>query len=248
MYLVVDQRPGLRNFIFTHINPRLDGFKGEVIDDVSLDYDVLSISLWKDGWPHPDPQLGRDPNNQKYYKVFKYPDDLRNSGFVFVHHNAPLVVYSWTDYRKMFPVPMELAESLDPPEWFDYLDEIDAANAHRSQRVADPVPGPGSTQERIAEWIARRHQSADASIRQVWYLPTGAPVGEIRLVEVSNRVADSEPVPETIDFGVDVAGQRLKVVVADVTRPQFERMQTQPTSLPAGWSLDGAKQFREPRK
>ncbi len=248
MFLVEDQRPGFHNFIFTQLNPKIDGYNGPIIEGVTLDYDVLSISSWPDGWERPQPQLGRDPANVKHYKVFKYPHELLESGFEFVHYNAPVVVYSWHDFKKMFPMPKEIAESVDAPEWFEYLDEIDTATLHRQQKVTAPVLQPDSTNERIAEWIANRHLSADASVRQIWYLPSGAPAGEIRLLEVSNRVAGSTDAPEPIDFGVEVAGKSMKLFVADVTGEQLERMRTNPMLLPSGWRMESAKLFQGRRR
>lgn len=248
MFLVEDQRPGIHNFVFTQLDPRLDGFKGPVIEGVSLDYDILSITSWPDGRPSPQPQLGRDPANPKHYKVFKYPKELHDLGFEFVHDNSPIVVYSWHEFRKMIPMPNEIAEKLETPEWFDYLDEIDTATLHRRQTVAEPKLPPDSTIERIAEWIANRHLSADASVRQVWYLPSGAPDGEIRLLEVSNRVAGLAEVPEPIDFAVDVAGKSVTVVVVDVTGEQLARLRNNPSLLPAGWKMENARLFQGRRR
>src|SRR6185312_4041354 len=105
MFLVEDRRAGLHNFVFTHTDPRPDGCKGNVISDVRLDYDMNAIHLWPYGEARPDPQLGRDPADAKHYKVFKFPDELKATGYELVYHGTPVVVYSWQKYREMFPVP-----------------------------------------------------------------------------------------------------------------------------------------------
>lgn len=248
MFVAEDQRPGFHNYVFTQLDPKIDGFKGPVIEGATLEYDVLSVSDWPGGAQRPQPQLGRDPANSKHYKVFKYPHDLLESGFELVHHNAPVVVYSWHDYKKMVPLPLEIAERTEEPEWFEYLDEVDAATLHRQRRAPAPDLQSNSPPERIAEWIAKSHLSADASVRQVWYLPTGAPDGEIRLLEVSNRISGAEDVPEPMDFGVEVGGKSVKLMVADVTGEQLRRIQSDPNLLPAGWNMSHAKLYHGRRR
>src|ERR1700733_5294485 len=108
MFLVKDRRLGMDDFVFMQTDPRAEGYKGDVSEDVTLDYDMNAIHLWPYGQPRPNPQLGRDPKNPKHYKVFKFPEELHAAGFEFVHFNTPFVTYSWSDYRKRYyPVPEE---------------------------------------------------------------------------------------------------------------------------------------------
>jgi hypothetical protein len=237
MFLIKESRSGRDYFIFTHTDPRKEGYRGELIDDVVLDYDVNAVHLWPDGEPAPQPELGRDPTNPKHYTVFKFPDQRRAAGFEFVQQNTPIDLYSWRDYLRMFPA---LAQALEQEEWSDYLDEIDEATKLRRQQTVDAEPPPGSNRDRIAEWVAKRHLSADGSLRQVVYLPTGAPPDEIRLLEVNERLPRSEDTPEPIDFGIEVAGRPIKLFVADVTGDQLEKLKRDQANLPTGWSLDKA--------
>lgn len=239
MFLLKDRRLGQEYFVFTHTDPRDEGFRGEVVAGAELDYDN-DIHHWPDGEPRPQPQLGRDPANPKRFKVFKFPEQLRAAGFERVYDNTPLVVPSWQYYSTLFPTPAALAQTLGQDEWAEYLDEIDEAT--RQRRTKDePEPPPGSDRDAIAEWIAKRHLGADGSIRQVVYLPAGAPPNEIRLVEVNERIVRAEDAPEPLDFGVTIAGRAMKVLVADVSKSQLERLKANPSSLPNGWAWGGER-------
>ena len=128
MFLVKDRRLGMDNYVFTQTDPRAEGYKGEVIEGVTLEYDMNDIHSWPDGQPSPKPQLGRDPKNAKRYKVFKFPDQLKDAGFEYIHFNTPFFAYSWSDYRKnYYPVPDEYAKKMTQDEWFDFLEEADFA-------------------------------------------------------------------------------------------------------------------------
>jgi hypothetical protein len=243
MFLIQDRRYGQDHFVFTHIDPRKERYKGDVTEGIQLDYDMNAIHLWPDGEQSPDPQLGRDPANPKHYKVFKFPNELHDSGFMFVDGQAPIVAYSWLDYVKMFPNPKELAERLEEYEWFDFLDETDEGMKLRRQNDLDADPPPGSDRDRIAEWVAKRHLSADGSIRQVYYLPTDAPPQEIRLLEINERISAPEDRPEPLDFGVEVAGVALKLSVVDISKDQLEKMKRDPSNLPPGWKWEGVQKW-----
>lgn len=97
-------------------------------------------------------------------------------------------------------------------------------------------------EEQMARWYATRHLQTDPGIRTVYYLPTGAPEREIRLLEVNELmvVRESDPL-EPIDFGVDVGGaEPHKLLVLDVTPDQWDKIGREELPLPAGWSLGGA--------
>ena len=239
MFLVKDRRLGMDNYVFTRTDPRTEGYKGDVIEGVTLDYNMNAIHLWPDGQPRPKPQLGRDPKTPTHYKVFKFPEELHAAGFEFVHFNTPFFAYSWSDYRKnYYPVPEEYAKSMTQDEWFSFLEEADFASKIRKQ-AAPPEPKKDSSRDQIAFWVARRHMTADTSIRSVWYLPAGAPADEIRLLEVNDQYP-SEATPITpVDFGLDIEGAKFKLFVADVTSEQIEKIKADPSKvLPKGWKLD----------
>jgi len=125
MFLIRDRRYGKDHFVFTHMNPRTEGYQGDVAEDIQLDYDMNAIHLWPEGESSPNPQLGRDPKNTKHYKVFKFPKELQCSEFDLVSPEAPILVYSWLNYREMIPWPHEVAEKMELHEWFDLLDSSD---------------------------------------------------------------------------------------------------------------------------
>jgi hypothetical protein len=242
MFLVKDRRFGTDKYVFTHTDPRTDGFKGDVIEDVTLNYDMDAISRWPEGQPRPNPQLGRDRQNPKHYKVFKFPKDLDPAKYEIVSPNSPFVVYSWSDYRKdYYPVPEEYAKTMTQDEWFDFLEEADIAAKIRKKMSESDEPKNGSSQDQIAEWVAKRHMGADGGIHQVWFLPAGSPPEEIRLLEVSERFTGEAAVVEPIDFGLDLNGARYKLLVADISGEQLEIIKASPARLlPKEWKMDGA--------
>ena len=91
----------------------------------------------------------------------------------------------------------------------------------------------------MAAHYAKRHKAADGDIAAIYYLPTGAPPNEIRLVEV-NRAIKSVAEPEPIDFGVASGTDEVhRLVVLDLTPEQWKEILNETRSLPPGWSLKG---------
>ncbi len=242
MFLVKDRRLGMDNYVFTQTDPRADGYKGEVVDGVTLDYDMNAIHLWPNGQLRPNPRLGHDPNNAKLYKVFKTPEQLQAEGFVPVHVNTPFVAYTWADYRKhYYPVPEEYAKSMTQDEWFDFLEETDCATKLRKKMNEAEKPPKGNNRDQIAEWVAKRHMGSDGGIQQVWFLPSGSPADEMRLLEVSERYTGEAAKIEPVDFGLDIDGASYKLLVADVSVDQLAKIKADPAErLPGGWKLDRA--------
>lgn len=242
MFLIKDRRFGMDNFVFTQTDPRTEGYTGDVSEDVELVYDMNAIHRWPNGQPRPDPQLGRNPHNPKQYKVFKSPEELRDSTFELVHFNTPFVEYSWSDYRKRFhPIPEEYAKSMTQDEWFDLLEERDSATRIRKSINEPKKPSHGSSREQIAEWVAKRHMWADGGIHQIWFLKSGSPADEIRLLEVSDRFTSDGNTVEPIDFGLDVDGARYKLLVADLSLEHLNQIKANPgKSLPKDWKIDDA--------
>jgi hypothetical protein len=126
-------------------------------------------------------------------------------------------------------------------EWFDFLEEADSA-ARIRKTISEPnEPGRDSNREQVAEWVAKRHMSADGGINQVWFLPAGSPGDEIRLLEVSERFSGESTQVEPIDFGLDVGGSRYKLLVADVSEESLKKIKVDTRrSLPKDWKIDGA--------
>jgi hypothetical protein len=242
MFLTKDRRFGRDNFVFMQTDPRAQGYKGEVVEGVTLDFDMNQIHLWPDGQPQPNPRLGRDPKDPKHYRVFNFPIDLHSAGFEVIHEGVPFVVYSWSDYRKSYyPVPEEYAKEMSSDEWFDFLEEADFATRLRKKMNGVDEPKRGSNLDEIAKWVASRHMGADGGINQVWFLPSGSPANEIRLLEVSDRFTGQAAKIEPIDFGLDVGGAKYKLLVGDISAEQIERIKVDPVKiLPKDWRFDGA--------
>jgi len=101
--------------------------------------------------------------------------------------------------------------------------------------------------DQMAKWYAGRHFETDAGVEQIFYLPTRAPAGEIRFIEVNNMIAESSN-PEPIDFGIDRgSNEGHTLVVLDVTPKQWAEIEAGKMSLPSGWTLKG-KQPLGPRR
>lgn len=99
----------------------------------------------------------------------------------------------------------------------------------------------------MAAQYARRHKAADGDIAAIYYLPTGAPPNEIRLVEV-NQAIKSTAEPEPIDFGVaSGTDDQHRLVVLDVTPAQWDEIVNKARSLPGGWSLEGRQNLSNGR-
>jgi hypothetical protein len=240
MFLVKDRRFGIDTDIFLHTDPRNEGYKGDVIEGVELDYDMNAIHRWPQGDRRPEPRLGRDPKNDKRYKVFRSPEDLAAAAYELVNVNTPIIDDTWLNYRRKYnPDPNDLAQ-IPQDDWFDYLEKGDAAAKFRN-KLHEPQKPKGDDRDQVAEWVAKRHMAADGGISQVWYLRSGSPAHEIRLIEISEQFTSDEGRIDPFDFGLDVDGAKYKLLIADISSDRFARIQENPSDiLPKGWSLDGA--------
>ena len=236
MFLVEDRRGGGTYLVFTgdDDDPRSYGYAGVVVERVALDYD-MAVHNWPDGTPRPEVCVGRDPNDPKRYKVFKYSAERQAAGFVPVA-GTPLVT-RWVNYLKLSR-PHELPED----EWYRQLDEYDEASRRR-RRSPLPEPTAGTPRDGVASWVAKKHLVADASVREVWHLPGHAAADEIRLLEVNDRLPGRETA-EALDFGLDVQGTRYRLSVADVSSEQLDLIRHDPSRLPVGWSLEPSQVWR----
>jgi hypothetical protein len=100
----------------------------------------------------------------------------------------------------------------------------------------------------FAEWLARQHLRYDTRLTEIVYLPTGASEDEVRLLEVNtglfpepgNPIVPIETTPAITDLP-------FRMLVADVTPEEWDRIKTDPSLLPAGWKLEGNHIFRRAR-
>jgi hypothetical protein len=242
VFLVEDKRHGMTNLIFTWEDPRKAGYKGKVIEGVTLEYDMVAVHRWPDGHARPQACVGRDPENPNHYKVFKYGSELQAAGYQPVPGTA-IPFGSWEGYAKIQLLPPDPDQTDDEP-WYDYLDKLDEDSRRRRQRAQAPAAPTGTSRDDVAAWVAKKHLFADSAIREVWYLPRGAPPEEIRLLELSDRLAGPDSSPEAIDFGLDIEGARFRLFVADITSEQLDKIKQDPSRLPPGWSLDENRVWR----
>lgn len=238
MFLVEDQLGGMKNLVFTWSDPRRAGYEGRVVEDVSLDYDLEGVHDWPDGEERPSECVGRSPDDPKHYQVFRNSMALRSAGFEPIDGNFT-VLRSWKDYLKL-----SHPEELPDEDWFQELDRLDDAARVRRNR-SEPPDGPvDKSRDAVAAWVAKTHLLVDSGIREVWYLPQQSPPEEIRLLEISDRLAFIEDKPAAIDFGLDIEGAQFRLLVADVTSEQLDQIQRDPSYLPAGWVLGETKVWR----
>lgn len=147
--------------------------------------------------------------------------------------------------------PAELAqqvEQLNEEQWYDFLDMLDEISRRRRQRASPDDRPATSGRDDVAAWVAKQHLIVDSAVREVWYLPTGAPPGEIRFLEVSDRLAASEATVDPIDFGLDVEGAPFRLFVADISSPVSDALKHGTVQLPSGWSLEGCHVWRRGRE
>lgn len=240
MFLVEDHYLGADYLVFTAQDPKRSGFDGPVTSGVTLEYDYDAVHLWPDGHARPEARVGRSPDDPNYYKVFKYGSDLRAVNYQPVP-GTPLVFGSWDDYTRLRLTPPD-PDRTDEMDWFDYLDNLDETTRRRRKR---PEVMPKSAgRDDVAAWVARNHFIVDTAVREVWYLPHGAPADEIRLLEVNDRMAGPDGPTRPQVSGVDVDGADFRLAVADVTTEQLDRLSRDPAHLPSGWTLDGHTVWR----
>jgi hypothetical protein len=108
----------------------------------------------------------------------------------------------------------------------------------------DLRPRNGMSKDEFVAWIARQHFAIDKGISKILYLPTGAPLDEVRLLEVNTlaNLPENGSV-EAVDFMPDIEGIHFTLFVADVTPRQLESIMNRQLPLPKGWHLDGCREI-----
>jgi hypothetical protein len=138
MFLVRDPR---YNFlVFTHEDPRTDGYLGAVESDVTLHY-PLAVHEWPDGARCPEIVVGVRGPNRKEYRVFRFDEDRRHAGYDRVP-GTPLVYHSWTEYalRQMWEGALK-----ELPEWVTL----------NSGAIPSWISLPTTEQKHVAESLER---------------------------------------------------------------------------------------------
>lgn len=243
MFLVKDTRHGMTNLVFTYEDPRKAGYKGVVEEGVSLDYDMEAVHSWPDGDDRPEVCVGQAPDDPKHYTVFKYHQERKLERKIWVP-GTPIVFGSWKDYRKLSLVPPDPHPEQTPDElWYGYLDNLDEDSRLRRQHAQTLAPPKCGDRDEIATWVAKRHLVVDSSIKEIWYLPRGAPPEDIRLLELSDRLVDTGAA-EAIEFGLNLEDGDFRLLVADISSDQLEQIKQDASLLPQGWSLNENQIFR----
>jgi hypothetical protein len=242
MYLVEDNRHGISYLVFTWEDPKKAGYVGRVVDGVTLDYDMDAVHCWPEGSEAPEACVGRAPDNPNHFKVFRHDKERQSAGYESVEGTA-VVFGSWKDYVKLHLVPPD-PEQTDDEQWYDYLDKLDEDARHRRLHAPPPAPPKSTAPEDVAAWVAKQHFVSDGSVREVWYLPQGAPPKEIRLLELNDLLAGPSSQTEAIDFGLEVEGAQFRLMIADITSEQLEEIKRDPSRLPPGWSLEESRIWR----
>jgi hypothetical protein len=197
-----------------------------------------AVHDWPDDSACPEAAVGRDGNDVKHYKVFKYRSEREAAGYQPVEGMA-VVSGSWSDYLRL-----RHPEQLTTEQWFDFLDAVDEAARRRRQRVEEPDKPEGKSRYEVAAWEAKGRLLVDSGIQEVWYLPHGAAADEIRFLELNDRFAANGSKVEAFDYDLDIDGTRFRLLVADITSEQLNEIKQDPSRLPSGWSLDGKKIWR----
>ncbi|MEO6812139.1 MAG: hypothetical protein ABI353_23770 [Isosphaeraceae bacterium] len=132
----------------------------------------------------------------------------------------------------------QLAE-LPRDQYSNLIQQVDAERRHavEQQERAHP-PSQTMSRDEFARWIGRRHFAIDKGIRRILYLPTGAPTGEVRLLEVNVLASIPETAPvEAVDFMPEIEGINYTLFVADVSPHQLDAVMKNQLALPPGWDM-----------
>ena len=139
----------------------------------------------------------------------------------------------------------ELARALTELPRKEYSNLINKVDAERRKafehREREAGPRADMSEAEFAQWIGRQHFYVDKGICQVFYLPVGAPAGEVRLLEVNElAIIPEEAQIWAIDFLPEIDGINYSLLVADVTPRQLEGIRNGLIPLPLGWTMEGA--------
>ena len=101
--------------------------------------------------------------------------------------------------------------------------------------------------DEMARWYATQHLRTDPGVREIYYLPKGAPDREIRFIEVNTMIVEMKDASvDPVDFGVDRGAEaKHKLFVIDVTPGQWEAIHEGDLPLPEGWNLEEAIAFSD---
>ncbi|MBX9579986.1 MAG: hypothetical protein K2X87_06720 [Gemmataceae bacterium] len=134
----------------------------------------------------------------------------------------------------------QLVEQLANLDEADFVTVVEGARRQRvARRPPPPEPPRAFDRDAFARWYATRHLGTDPFIREVVYLPGETADNVIRLLEVNalSTAPDDAPV-EPLDFGADrdLPGEH-RLLVADITPAQWERVKAGRLRLPDGWDF-----------
>lgn len=144
----------------------------------------------------------------------------------------------------------QLVEQLTGLDESDFASVVERARRQRiEQQQRLPDRPEKLDRDSLAAWYARKHLWIEPTLREVIYLPEGAPKSEIRFLEVStlSTIPDDAPI-EAIDFGVDLdLPVEHRLLVADLSPGQWERILDSTLALPVGWNLQNSHTYARRR-
>lgn len=70
--------------MYSENDPRENGFDGEVVEGIQLEYDELTIHEWQSGTKCPEPCVGIDKNDDSRHCVFRFKADCLAAGYRFL--------------------------------------------------------------------------------------------------------------------------------------------------------------------
>ncbi len=117
----------------------------------------------------------------------------------------------------------------------ELLDQLQAAPAESP---------PSRDRDIVARWVAVHHFAASPDLSDIYYLPENCAPSEIRLLEVNHLVTRAQDGIEALDVGFDVVGLDYKLLVADLSPAEHERLRLQGLDLPDGCTLRGAAHWK----
>jgi hypothetical protein len=101
MFYIID--PLFANIVFLEIDPRTEGYQGEVVHVAKLDVpDDLRNS--RESAEYPLPVVGMSKTEPMSFRVFRTEQECRDEpGYVALGGNPIIRYASWKDYRQVFP-------------------------------------------------------------------------------------------------------------------------------------------------
>lgn len=98
MFLV--RVPETNSLVFFERDPRKDGFRGDVVEDVTLECpENPDLYKWPDGSAWPEVCVGLSRTEPDHFRVFRSPKERSQAGYEPVAGDYGDVYASWAEYQ-----------------------------------------------------------------------------------------------------------------------------------------------------